>query len=154
MGLLDQLAGMLTSGALGGASGGASNVGGLSPAMIQQVLGMLGGAGAAGGAGGAGAGLGGLIAAFEQGGLGHIVQSWIANGANLPVSAAQLQQVLGNGQLAQIAQALGVDHNTAAGGLAQVLPEIVNHLTPNGTVPAAGDMQASLQSLAKQLFPS
>lgn len=151
MGLLDQLAGMLTSGALGGASGGASSVGGLSPAMIQQVLGMLGGGGAAGGAG---AGLGGLVAAFEQGGLGHIVQSWIANGANLPVSAAQLQQVLGNGQLAQIAQALGVDHNAAAGGLAQVLPEIVNHLTPNGTVPAAGDMQASLQSLAKQLFPS
>lgn len=149
MGLLDQLAGMLAGNA--GAAGGGAALGGISPAMIQQVLGMLGGGGTAAGAG---AGLGGLVAAFEQGGLGHVIQSWISNGANLPISAEQLQQVLGNGQIGQIAHALGLDHGAAAGSLAQVLPEIVNHLTPNGQVPAGGDLQASLSALAKQLMPS
>ncbi len=151
MGLLDQLAGMLAGNT--GAAGGSAALGGISPAMIQQVLAMLGGSGS-GGAAGAGGGLGSLVAAFEQGGLGHVVQSWISNGANLPVTGAQLQQILGNGQIGQIAQALGLDHGTAAGGLAEVLPQIVNHLTPNGQVPAAGDLQASLSSLAKQLMPS
>ena len=148
MGLLDQLAGALAGNRTGAAAGGSA----ISPALIQQVIGMLGnsGAGAAGGTGG----LGGLMVAFEQGGIGHIFQSWVANGANLPVSAAQLQQVLGNGQLAQIAQSLGLDHATAAGGLAQVLPDIIHHLTPNGTLPASGDASAALQSLAKQLMPS
>ena len=148
MGLLDQLAGVLMNNAGGQAAAPGGSA--ISPALIQQVIGMLG----TNGAGGAGGGLGGLMAAFEQGGLGHIFQSWVANGANLPISPAQLQQVLGNGQLAQIAQALGIDHGTAAGGLAQVLPEIVNHLTPHGQLPAAGDASAALQSLAKQLMPS
>ncbi len=149
MGLLDQLAGALAGNSAGAAAGGSA----ISPALIQQVIGMLGNSGGAGAAGGAG-GLGGLMAAFEQGGIGHIFQSWVANGANLPVSAAQLQQVLGNGQLAQIAQSLGLDHATAAGGLAQVLPDIIHHLTPNGTLPSSGDASAALQSLAKQLMPS
>ena len=143
MGLLDQLTGLLSGNAAGAAGGSA-----ISPALIQQVVAMLGS-----NAGGTG-GLGGLMAAFEQGGLGHIFQSWVANGANLPVSAAQLQQVLGNGQLAQIAQALGVDHGAAAGGLAQLLPEIINHLTPNGQLPAAHETAGALESLAKQLMPS
>ena len=149
MGLLDQLAGMLAGNA--GAAGGGASLGGISPAMIQQVLGMLGGSGGAAGGGG---GLGSLVAAFEQGGLGHVVQSWISTGANLPVTGAQLQQVLGNGQIGQIAHALGLDHGAAAGSLAEILPQLVNHLTPNGQVPAAGDLQASLSSLAKQLMPS
>ena len=148
MGLLDQLAGMLAGNA--GAAGGGASLGGISPAMIQQVLGMLGGSGGAAGGGG----LGSLVAAFEQGGLGHVVQSWISTGANLPVTGAQLQQVLGNGQIGQIAHALGLDHGAAAGSLAEILPQLVNHLTPNGQVPAAGDLQASLSSLAKQLMPS
>ena len=149
MGLLDQLAGMLTANSAGtaGAAGGSAS----SPALIQQVIGMLGNQGGAGGVGG---GLGGLMAQFEQGGLGHIFQSWVANGANLPVSAAQLQQILGNGQLAQIAQSLGIDHGAAAGGLAQVLPEIIHHLTPNGELPAAGEASGALAALAKQLMPS
>ena len=148
MGLLDQLVGALAGNSAGAA--GTAGASAISPALIQQVIGMLGNSGAGGAAGG----LGGLMASFEQGGLGHIFQSWVANGANLPVSAAQLQQVLGNGQLAQIAQSLGLDHATAAGGLAQVLPEIVHHLTPNGTLPAPGEASAALQSLAKQLMPS
>lgn len=146
MGLLDQLTGLLSGNAAGAAGGSA-----ISPALIQQVVAMLGSN--AGGAGGLG-GLGGLMAAFEQGGLGHVFQSWVANGANLPISAAQLQQVLGNGQLEQIAQALGVDHGTAAGGLAQLLPEVINHLTPNGQLPAAHEAAGALESLAKQLMPS
>ena len=148
MGLLDQLAGMLAGNA--GAAGGGASLGGISPAMIQQVLGMLGGSGGAAGGGG----LGSLVAAFEQGGLGHVVQSWISTGANLPVTGAQLQQVLGNGQICQIAHSLGLDHGAAAGSLAEILPQLVNHLTPNGQVPAAGDLQASLSSLDKQLMPS
>jgi uncharacterized protein YidB (DUF937 family) len=154
MGLLEQLAGALAGNTI--AATGAAGSGVISPALVQQVIAMLG-SGTNGGAGAARAGalgsLGGLMGAFEQGGLGHIFQSWVANGANLPVTSAQLQQVLGQGQLAQIANALGLDHATAAGGLAQVLPELVNHLTPGGQLPAAGEAQSALAELARQLGP-
>lgn len=83
-------------------------------------------------------GLGGLLGAFEKGGLGGVAQSWIASGANLPISAEQIETVLSSGMLADFAVKLGVDPKTAAGTLAQVLPQVIDHLTPDGQVPAAG----------------
>ena len=85
-------------------------------------------------------GLGGLVQSFQQGGLGDIVNSWVSTGQNLPVSAEQLQSVLGGSQLQEIAAQLGMGHEQAAGGLASLLPQIVDHLTPNGQLPANGDM--------------
>jgi len=81
-------------------------------------------------------GLGGLVGAFEKAGLGQAAQSWVSSGANLPISAEQIQAVLGSGPVAQFAEKLGIDPQQAAGQLAQLLPQVVDHLTPNGAVPS------------------
>jgi uncharacterized protein YidB (DUF937 family) len=137
MGLLDGLLGNVIGSALGGGQAGGANP------MLNAVIGMLannvgGGAGAAGGAGGALAGLGGLIGQFQNAGLGHVMDSWIGTGDNHPISGDQLTQVLGSGQIGQIAQQLGISHGDAAGQLSQMLPQIINHLTPSGQAPAGG----------------
>jgi uncharacterized protein YidB (DUF937 family) len=74
-----------------------------------------------------------------------VAQSWIASGANLPISAEQIQTVLSSGMLADFAAKLGVDPQVAAGTLAQVLPQVIDHLTPDGQLPAGG--QAGLGGL-------
>jgi len=83
-------------------------------------------------------GVGGLVSAFNNAGLGSIVSSWVGTGANQAVSASQVSQVLGSGQLSQIASQLGVNSSQASSVLAQLLPHIVDHLTPNGQLPAPG----------------
>ena len=95
--------------------------------------------------GGQEGGLGGLMSAFEKGGLGGVAQSWIASGANLPISAEQIQSVLSSGMVADFAAKLGVDPTTAADTLAKILPQVVDHLTPDGQIPAGG--QAGLGGL-------
>ncbi len=131
MGLLDGVLGNV----LGSVMGGGQPAGG-NP-MMNAVLGMLAGGGGAQ-AGQAAGGLGALVGKFEQAGLGHVVQSWIGNGPNAAISADQVTQVLGTGQVGQIAQQMGVSHSDAAGQLSQLLPQIINHLTPNGAAPAGG----------------
>ncbi len=127
MGLFDSLKNEV-AGAVGG---GAAHAG-----MVEAVLGMLNhpGAGGTGGAGGGG-GIGGLIQAFEQQGLGHLVQGWIGNGPNPGISAAQVEQVLGTGKIAELAQQAGIPPQVASSVLASVLPALIDRLTPNGTVP-------------------
>lgn len=129
MGLLDSV-----MGALGG--GGQQQVpgaGGGQAALIGAVLAMLNQNGAAGG------GLGGLVAKFQQGGLGDVVGSWISSGHNLPISPTQLQDVLGSDLIGQLASQLGLSHHDASAQLSQVLPQVVDHLTPNGQLPAEGE---------------
>ncbi|MEI9893387.1 MAG: YidB family protein [Chthoniobacter sp.] len=94
-----------------------------------------------------GQGLGGLIQQFESAGLGHLVQSWVGSGQNLPVSPEQIQQVLGNQFVQQFAQQHGIDLTTASATIARILPELVNHVTPNGQVPVHGQVQGMLASL-------
>lgn len=83
-------------------------------------------------------GLGGLLSAFEQAGLGGIAQSWVGTGANLPISADQIQNVLSSGMVAQFAEKLGVDPQQAAGQLASILPQVIDQLTPDGHAPSGG----------------
>jgi uncharacterized protein YidB (DUF937 family) len=80
-------------------------------------------------------GLNGLLKGFEAAGLGAVAQSWVSKGANLPISAEQIQAVLGSAPVAAFARKLGVDPKDAAGHLAQLLPQVVDHLTPEGQVP-------------------
>ncbi|MEP6670180.1 MAG: YidB family protein [Chthoniobacter sp.] len=94
-----------------------------------------------------GQGLGGLLQQFESAGLGHLVQSWVGSGPNLPVSADQIQQVLGNQFVQQFAQQHGIDLSTASATIARVLPQLVDHVTPNGQVPVQGQVQSMLASL-------
>jgi uncharacterized protein YidB (DUF937 family) len=127
MGLLD---GILAS-ALG-AAGGQANA---SNPLIQIAGALLNNNSQVGG-------LAGLAQQFEQAGLGHVIQSWIGNGANLPISGEQLTQVLGSPQVQQMAQQLGLNPQQVSGALAQILPHIVDHLTPNGQIPQGGIQNA------------
>jgi uncharacterized protein YidB (DUF937 family) len=82
-------------------------------------------------------GLGGLVDAFERGGLGNIMSSWISTGQNQPVAPGQLANVLGPDVLNQFARKAGIDPGQASTALAAVLPLLVDHATPQGNVPAA-----------------
>ena len=96
--------------------------------------------------------IGGLVSSLEQGGLGGVVNSWVGNGANQPVSGQQLGQALAGtaaGQhVEEVAQKLGIDPSQVLNQLAQHLPDVVNHLTPNGEVPAGGGGGFNLNELS------
>jgi len=87
-----------------------------------------------------GGGLTSLIAQFTQAGFGQHIQSWISSGQNLPISAEQITQALGSGRLQQLARDAGIDPAQMSGHLAQLLPQLVDHLTPNGQVPQGGGL--------------
>jgi len=118
MGVLDGLLG----GLMGGESGTAAQQG-QSPLMMMalQLIQQNGG-------------LPGIISKLQNGGLAQQVGSWVGTGQNAPVSGSQLQEVLGSGSIGQIAQQLGMSHGDASSGLAQVLPQLIDHLTPHGQV--------------------
>ena len=126
MGLLDAVIG-----ALGQRGGSAGAGGGMQGQLINVVVGMLGNDSGGGG-------LGGLVAQFNKSGMGDVIGSWISSGQNLPVSGDQLSEVLGNDTIANIAKQLGVSQGDAAGQLSQILPQIVDQLTPQGQAPVGG----------------
>ena len=143
MGLLDSVLGSVLGGRQQQGSGGAD-------ALINIVAGMLanrgqGGAGAEGDSGGLG-GLAGLAEQFQRGGLGDVMKSWIGTGQNLPVSPDQLGQVLGGDVLGQLTERTGLDQGDLLGKLSQILPQLVDHATPDGQIPAGdiGDIGAIL----------
>ena len=81
----------------------------------------------------------GLVNKLQQGGLSDQVQSWLGNGANLPVTVDQLRTALGNEQVQQIARELGLPIDGALKLLAEYLPTTVDQASPNGTIqPSAG----------------
>jgi uncharacterized protein YidB (DUF937 family) len=136
MGLLDSLIDAATSGpqtantntntnARSGAAGGA--FGGLDPQMLIGIVGaLINNAG----------GLSGLLAKLQQGGLTDAVQSWVGTGANQPVSPDVLGGALGPDLLGQLAQQMGGNQQQAAGTLADLLPILIDQLTPKGQLPA------------------
>jgi uncharacterized protein YidB (DUF937 family) len=97
-------------------------------------------------------GIEGLMSSFSDKGLGEVVSSWIGNGENLPISPEQIQQVLGSGQVQQIAEKLGVSSGEASSGLAEMLPRIVDKLTPEGSLPNQDLLHQGLSMIADQFF--
>ena len=81
-------------------------------------------------------GIAGLQSMFQQGGLGHILSSWVGSGQSLPISPDQLQNVLHSGALQAAAQKAGIDPSQLTGAMSSLLPHLVDKLTPNGQVPA------------------
>lgn len=140
MGLLDSVLGAVmnrgqqpqqdTQGNAGGL-GGILGMLASNPQLVQIVIGMLGNDGQHGG-------LGGLVSKFEQAGLGGAVRSWIGGGPNQPVSGDEVTSALGSGTISDIAAKLGVNPDEVAGQLSQVLPGLINHLTPEGQAPEQG----------------
>ena len=83
-------------------------------------------------------GVAGLVETFQQKGLGGIVSSWVGTGANQAISPQQVENALGNQQVSDIAAKLGVSTQDASSHIAQWLPAVIDHLTPNGQVPTSG----------------
>jgi uncharacterized protein YidB (DUF937 family) len=127
MGLLDGLLEGVAGKLLGGES-------------TNPLLGMVGNllSGSQGG------GLAGLIQSFNSKGLGDIVSSWVGTGENLPISGQQIQEVLGSGQIQQMAEKLGSSSEDVSGGLAGLLPQLIDKLTPDGSVPESGMLEKAL----------
>lgn len=94
------------------------------PIVLGQVLGKDGQGG-----------LSAIVARLEQAGLGEQVKSWLGNGQNLPITAEQLQQVLGSEQAKELAARFNIPLDQLSTVLAQVLPTAVDHASPNGTLP-------------------
>lgn len=120
MGLLDSVVGSLAAGNTQGGNG-------LLDVVMQLIQNQPGG-------------LAGLVQSLQQGGLAEVVSSWVSTGQNMPVSAQQVASALGGDQLQNIAAQLGVSPEQASGSLADLLPQVVDQLTPNGQLPEGGDL--------------
>lgn len=120
--------------------GGGSGAGG----VLGSLLGALAGGKSGAGADGANP-LGGLIDMLTKSGLVDQAQSWVGTGRNQPVSGAQITEALPDETLQKVAADAGLTPQEAADELAQTLPQAVDKLTPNGSVP-----QGSLEDIIRQ----
>lgn len=93
-------------------------------------------------------GVDGLVKNFQEKGLGDIAKSWVSAGANLPISAAQIQTVLGTETVKNLAAKMGTTPENISEQLTQHLPSLIDQLTPNGVSPTGND----LESLAKNVL--
>src|SRR5271155_5246107 len=130
MGLLDNLENQ----ALGNVLGGSSNP--MASGLLQMVQNQPGG-------------LQGLVQSFHDKGMGGVVSSWVGSGQNSPISAEQIQQVLGSDQVKALAAKAGISPDAAGSAIAQLLPGIVDKLTPNGAVPDHSNVLEMASSMLK-----
>ncbi|KJC49141.1 hypothetical protein UP09_07915 [Bradyrhizobium sp. LTSP885] len=104
-------------------------LGQLGAAVLPAVLGEVLGSGSGQG------GLSAIVAKLQQGGLGDQVKSWIGTGQNLPITAEQLQQVLGSDTVKQLAARFNIPVDQLSQVLAHQLPAAVDHASPDGKLP-------------------
>lgn len=133
MGLFDQLVSAATEAISGGEQGGLAQA---AMGFISEHTG----------------GLGGLVSRLQEGGLAQQVASWVGTGENLPVSGEQLQQALGGDTISQLAAKVGISSDEVSGGLANILPTLVDKLTPNGDVGEASSLLQNGVSFLSGLF--
>jgi uncharacterized protein YidB (DUF937 family) len=157
MGLLDEILKQAGGAALGGAARGGSQASGLgsiaelvmkNPQIIAAALSMLNPKDTSVGGGG---GLADVIGAFNKGGLGDEMASWVSGGPNKPVDPGALANVLGPDVLGQFARQAGIGKGDASSVLASILPELVNQMTPEGRVPQGNSLDTTIGSLLGQL---
>jgi uncharacterized protein YidB (DUF937 family) len=98
-------------------------------------------------------GLSGLLQCFQQKGLAGLASSWVGSGQNLPITPDQIQHVLGSDQVKQLAAKAGMSPEAAGNVLSQLLPTLVDKLTPNGEMPQHSTLletgMSILQSMGK-----
>lgn len=137
MSLLDQLAGKM----LGGL--GTQKQDSVSqPDLLASVMTLINDAG----------GLPALLQKFQEGGLGDQLASWIGTGENQAVSGNQINDALGKEAIGKVAQQTGMEPEHVSAGLAQLLPQVVDKLTPNGQVPDNDMLKQGLALLQGRLF--
>jgi len=136
--LMIALGALLASGALFKAgSAGQSTSTGTQPTSDQGAGGLLGG-------------LGGLLNKLQQGGLGNVTNSWVGSGQNQPVSPSQLGSALGPNIVKTISQMSGIPEEELTKQLSQVLPGVVDKLTPNGRLPTVAELSESFFQSEKE----
>jgi uncharacterized protein YidB (DUF937 family) len=86
-------------------------------------------------------GLTDLIGKLSAGGVGSQANSWVSHGPNEPVQPGQLGSALGQNVLAELAQRTGMSQQELLSQLSTVLPQIINHMTPNGRMPTLADLE-------------
>ena len=94
-----------------------------------------------------GGGIEGLMQKFGGHGLGDLVKGWVSTGPNPPATAQHIEQVVGPQQLDQMAAQTGVDRSQIAGHIAQILPQLVDKLTPQGQAVGGNALEQGLASL-------
>ncbi len=114
---------------------------GQAASLCQNVLNLLGSQ--------QGGGLDGLKQQFQQKGLGDALTSWIGTGANQPITADQIVHALGQERIDALAQKAGLAPGQGAQALAQILPTLVDKLTPNGQIPPPNQLLAAGLELLK-----
>lgn len=114
MGLFDSIAGAVLS-----------NIGGEKGALLQSAMEVVNEHG----------GLSGVLEKFNENGFAAEVKSWVGTGGNLPITAEQIQSVLGDGTIANLAEKAGISSEELSEKLAVYIPQVVDRLTPNGEVP-------------------
>lgn len=126
MGILDTVLGVIKSQAANNTAPGTAVDG--DHHLLESVIGMLTDPQTGG--------LSGLVEKVAASGLGDQVASWVGTGNNLPITAEQIQEVLGSSFVQGLAQKMGINTTDVAGSLASLLPQVVDKLTPDGQVPA------------------
>ena len=128
------LGGSLGGGGLGGGSLGGGGLGGLLGGLL------------AGGAAGSvlSGGLGDLLKQFQQNGHGDTANSWVAPGPNKQIAPGDLANALGADQINSLMSQSGLSREELLSGLSQHLPEVVNHLTPDGRLPTDDELSDRL----------
>ena len=128
-------------GGLGGALGGALGGGGLSDLMKGGLGGLL-----AGGAAGSilSGGLGDLLKQFQEKGQGDTASTWVGNGPNKQIAPGDLASALGADQIESLSSQTGLSRDDLLQGLSQYLPDVINHLTPDGRLPNENEISGRL----------
>ena len=96
-------------------------------------------------------GITGLIQKFNEKGLGDHMSSWISTGENLPISADQIKDVLGSDKIKELASKLNLGEQDTSKSLADLLPQLIDRLTPDGSVPHQDMLSQGIDMLKKKL---
>ena len=129
-------------GSLGGALGGAGGLGGGLGDVLKGGLGGLLAGGAAGSV--ISGGLGDLLKQLQQSGHGDTASSWVSPGPNKQIAPGDLANALGADQINSLMSQSGLSRDELLAGLSQHLPEVINHLTPDGRLPTEDEVAGRL----------
>src|SRR6201996_5755959 len=125
----------------GGMAGGPGSGGGLGDVLKGPLGGLLGGAAAGSVISG---GLGDLLKQLQQGGHGETANSWVGSGQNRTIAPGDLANALGADQINSLASQSGLSRDDLLQGLSKYLPQVVDHLTPDGRLPTEDEVSGRL----------
>ena len=128
-----------------GNTAGGSMGGGLGGGLGDVLKGGLGGLLAGGAAGSViSGGLGDLLKQLQQSGQGETANSWVSNGPNKQIAPGDLANALGADQINSLMSQSGLSRDELLSGLSQHLPEVINHLTPDGRLPTESELSGRI----------